>query len=104
MRCGHAKCLQNFRERIEAPGQLGEAMLHKAVSDDQTQWDRGPMGDRRSADQIDGKVSPDWRPSLDVARGFHIESTCTFSASIAGPSGNLGRRPLTRRHNDVTLS
>src|SRR5258708_13611400 len=71
MRCGHANCLQDRGERIEAPGELGEAMLHEAVPDDQTQWDRSPTGDRRSADQVDGKVAPSWRSSVGVAHGFH---------------------------------
>ena len=40
MRRGHVKGLQNCGERIEAPRQLGKAMLHEAVPDDQTQRDR----------------------------------------------------------------
>src|SRR5215831_10347033 len=46
MRCRHANCLQNRGESVEAPGQLGEAMLHEAVSDDQTQRERRPAGHR----------------------------------------------------------
>src|SRR5882724_1443220 len=74
MRGGHAECLQDCRERIQAPGQLREAMLHEAVPNDQSQWDRGPAGDLRSADQIDGKVAPCWRPFLAVACRFHSQS------------------------------
>src|SRR4029077_3153500 len=85
MRCGHVKCLQNCRERIQAPRQLGEAMLHEAVADDQTQWDRGPMRDRRSADQINGKFAPHWRPSLDPAYRVHTQSPLCLSAFTAGP-------------------
>src|SRR6516164_2306534 len=66
MRCGHANCLQDRGERIRPPRQLGEAMLHEAVPDDQTQWDRSPSGNRRSADQIDGKITPRCRPPLYV--------------------------------------
>jgi len=87
MRCGHAECLQNCGERIEASGELGEAMLHEAVPDDQTQWDGGPVGDSRSAEQIDGKVAPHWRPSLGVARRFHVQSTSIGSMS---PSALVG--------------
>src|SRR5215470_8601254 len=81
MRCGHAKCLQNCGERVRAAGQLSEAMLDEAVPDNQTQWDRSPAGDRRTADQIDGEVAPHWRPSLEVAHRAHTESTLDLSAS-----------------------
>src|SRR6516164_3423950 len=82
---GHAKCLQNCRERIRTPGKLGDAMLYEAVPDYQSQWDRRPAGDRRSADQvsgdqINGKVAPPWRPSLDVTCRFHSHST--FSLGV----------------------
>jgi hypothetical protein len=50
VRRGHPKRLQNCGERIKASGQLGEAMLHKTVPDDQPQRDGGPTGHWRSAD------------------------------------------------------
>src|SRR5215469_10960555 len=71
MRCRHANRVQNYGERIRAPGQLGEAMLHEAVPDDQTQRDRSPTGEPRSADQIDGEVAPHRRPSPDPAYRVH---------------------------------
>src|SRR5437764_15042205 len=87
MRCGHANCLQDRGESIQAAGQLGEAMLHEAVPDDQTQWERSPTGDRSSADQIDGKVAPRWRPSLAVTYDFHIQSTFIGAMSRRAPVG-----------------
>src|ERR1700746_772194 len=89
MRCRHANRLQDRRKRIEAPGQLGKAMLHKAVPDDQTQWERSPTGDRRSADQIDRKGVPSWAPVRDIAHGFLTQST--FRGSMA--RGALGSAP-----------
>src|SRR5947209_10394590 len=96
MRCGHANCLQDRGESIQAAGQLGEAMLHEAVPDDQTQWDRSPTGDRRSADQIDGKVAPRWRPSLDVAGGSHIQSTVLPWAAASLFDGGSADQPPRR--------
>src|SRR5258706_16352562 len=89
MRGGHAKGLQNCGERIEAPGQLGEAMLHEAVTDDQAQWNWSPAGDRRSADQIDGKIAPRGRLFLDIACRLHIKSS--FSGFHAGYGDNSSR-------------
>src|SRR5215469_7061440 len=104
MRCGHAKRLQNRGERIEAPGQLGEAMLHEAVPDDQTQRDRGPAGDRRSADQVDRDVAPTRRPILDVAHRFHTQTPCPFYRRPPADLQEVSGWPLTARRNDVTLS
>jgi len=59
------------RDRLEA--RIIAALPDKTVPDDQTQWDRSPTGERRSADQIDGKVSPYWRPFPDVAPHFHTQ-------------------------------
>src|SRR5262249_25878879 len=84
MRCGYANCLQNRRERIEAPGQLGEAMLHEAVADNQTQRDRGPTGNRRPADQIDREVAPHWRPLRNIAHRFHTKYPPRGSMSLLG--------------------
>src|SRR6202008_1929623 len=65
------------------PGQLREAMRHEAVPDDQTQWDRSPTGDWRSADQADVKVAPRWRILLDLGCCFHLQST--FKRSMSPP-------------------
>src|SRR5215467_200851 len=106
MRCGHAKCLQDCRERIQTPGKLGDAMLHEAVPDDQSQWDRRPAGDWRSADQIsadqiNGKVAPPWRPSLDVTCRFHIQST--FSLGVISTCGWKIFRLLSSRLVDALI-
>src|SRR5258708_4886829 len=80
---GHAERLQNCRERIQPPVQLGEAMLHEAISDDQTQWDRSPARDRGPADQIDGNIAPHCRPPFDVARRLHNKPISSGRIALA---------------------
>src|SRR5258706_2795992 len=94
MRGGHAKGLQNCGERMKARGKLGEAMLHEAVTDDQAQWNWSPASDRRSADQIDGKIAPRGRLFLDIACRLHIKSSFLglrvhFHAGYGGNSSRV---------------
>ena len=55
--CGHPNRVEDGGKGVRALGELGEAMLHEAIANDQAQWNGGPPGDRGSTRQFEGNVT-----------------------------------------------